>query len=619
MRLKPILRHPALWGGLLGLLWIVQSVVLVRGGNWGWRSLFKDWRRPLVWRSARFYRGETFAEQVTLLRQAIPPEALVVLPPVSDAPALGQTREMEWFLFPRQVTNCLDQACLEKWAAGKSAFVVWVPGAFEIRSAWMSRWLPLREDLGIVLPKGGAGRTLDVPSTGRRWLLEWGYEIALLFLMFLGGMGIGRVLKLRWESLPDGVILWALGSGLMTLGMYGLLLLGLSFRVSFVLVGGMMLLGGGWGGYGYLREGWPLKNAASFSRWAWRGFVPLLGWLVLLMVLAVGKGYHASDALSIWGVKGYGIAQWGLRQGTYLGLVRDYPLHVPLLIALPKALWGDAVGMSKLIFPLFLLGIMTVLYWSIYAQTQQPLWAFLGGAFWATAPLVVRHAEIAYANLALAFYLFLGLWVWHERNERLAAGLLLAWAVWTRPEGWILVGVALMLGWLGRRLAWEDKSVWLFPVLMTVFWLATRRLAYAYRYAPGVLSTFLPGVKAFLHGEIHLDAGWTIMAAWGRFGWPRLWGAVGGLALVGLMRWAWRGRERLGRRLPLSSKALLAISGGSVMLAVSVIYYFTAYFSNSVQWWINTGFDRLNLPGMLLLWYAVWAEGIVPTHPREVA
>jgi hypothetical protein len=477
------------------------------------------------------------------------------------------------------------------------------------------RWQFRNAAVGAAAPSAAA-KTPPQPDDRLapfRWLYEIAAELALLALMAWGGLGLEHLLGTGHRLGPlNLVVAWALGSGALTLGVYLLLLSGLPVRTAAAAAFlGMALLGF----WGWQQRGrpFPRLRPPAGALPAGKGFALLAGWVFLLAVLAVGKGYHATDALGIWGIKGYGIAHWGLRRGTYLGFVRDYPLHVPLLIALPKALWGDLTGASKLVFPLFLLGITAVLYRETYRRTHSEALAFLGAALWATAPLVVHHAQIAYANLAAACYIFLGVWLWHEKGEPLLAGVMLAWGVWARPEGWLLVGAALGAGALfsaSRHGLWK---VVLPPTAMFAFWLLTRRMAYAYRFAPGVLKTFLPGVVALLHGKIYPKVLWAVTAAWARFLWVHLWGALGILTLAGLAGVAFRQMAK-GPRLQQAGNAPLGRMTAAALSMIAVacgIYYFTAYLSEyTIQWWLNTGFDRMNLPAMAVLWYAAWLGGL---------
>ncbi len=589
---------------LLFFLWLAQMGFVIYQGDWGWRVLLRDWWKPLVWRSARFAHGPKVADRIMALRAAIPPRALVVLPP--DVTPLGRRvyeRELEWFLFPRKLTNCLTTACLQEKIAAGRAFVVWLPGAFPRDAVAPDRWRSLGEDLALVAPNAALARYWqpDPPLTLARWVLEALAALLLQTLMAWGGWGL-----LRWSGrglghpLLEAAAAWALGSGSMTLGVYVLLLLGLPLRVAVVVVAALLAVLGWRAWRNRTREGTPAL--ASIPRRAWVGFLFLAAWVGLLAGFAVGKGYHEGDALSIWGIKGYGIAVLGMREGTYRGLVRDYPLHVPLLIAFPKALWDDATGMSKIVFPLFLLGIVTLLYWEGYRLSKRVGWAFLGAGLWATAPLVVRHGQIAYANLGAAFYLLWGVWLAVMYRRFWLAGLLLAWVVWVRPEGWLLVAAVLPAMTLGLRDLRALRGAALPPVLMFALWLLTRRIAYAYRYAPGILKTFLPGVQALLQGQVVWEAWGAVLRAWRLLLDPEVWGLLGIFILLGLPALARMRQGEVARGL-----RTLALAGFAALLAVSGIYYFTAYLPESnVAWWLATGFDRMNLPTMALLWSAAW-------------
>lgn len=601
-------RTTGIFVGVLFLAWVGQTTFLIWQGNWGWRDLLRFWQQPLAWRSARFYRGPAFAERIAVLRAAVPPDALLVLPSDEMAP-LGKgvrERELEWFLFPRRLTNCLDMTCMRQWLAQGQAFVLWSPGAFELSGISRERLHPLSEDLIVVAPTGDLARYWfpEMPIPVARWLVELGAELLLLGLMTWGGWGVLAWGKLKSEEVSLGPMAWAVGSGGFTLGVYGLLLVGLSLQMAAIVMGVIMVALGGVGTWKAFQKS--EKRCWEIDWPAWGVFALLGGWTLLLAFLAVGKGYHATDALVIWGIKGYGIAHWGLRQGTYLGLVRDYPLHVPLLIALPKALWGDLTGMSKVVFPSFLLGILALLYWESYRRTRRLSLAFVVAGMWATAPLVVRHAEIAYANLPMAFYLLCGVWAWHVLRRPWLAGVLLAWSAWTRPEGWLVVGAVIFAGVIFTHSRRTMGSVLLFPGGMTILWLLTRRMAYTYRYAPGVLETFLPGVQALLRGQVLFPALVAVLSAWERFLWPRLWGVVGWVVLAGLLYMVVRVRSKATSAALVHSVWLLCGSGLSAAMAVTLIYYFAAYLPNhDIDWWIRTGFDRMTLPALAVLWSAV--------------
>jgi hypothetical protein len=124
--------------------------------------LRRTWRardEAAVIRSARLAYGSDFSDYVSFLRQTIPEESLVVLPSPEVDPVLGEMPFMQYFLFPRQLTNCAD---LAGWAecvvhyTGPHTYLIAVD-SFPPREGLEGRLLlPFDESRGIVLPAGGA-------------------------------------------------------------------------------------------------------------------------------------------------------------------------------------------------------------------------------------------------------------------------------------------------------------------------------------------------------------------------------------------------------------------------------------------------------------------------------
>ena len=81
--------------------------------------------QPALWRSAYFSQGDKFAGYILFLNENIPPGGRVVLPPVGFGPkALGTTPFMQFFLIPRPVINCLDEACAQKISVENTSILV---------------------------------------------------------------------------------------------------------------------------------------------------------------------------------------------------------------------------------------------------------------------------------------------------------------------------------------------------------------------------------------------------------------------------------------------------------------------------------------------------------------
>ena len=61
---------------------------------------------PMLERSITLSFGDNFAEYIGFLADVIPEEATVVLPPVEIDSTLGNVGLMQYFLYPRRITNC---------------------------------------------------------------------------------------------------------------------------------------------------------------------------------------------------------------------------------------------------------------------------------------------------------------------------------------------------------------------------------------------------------------------------------------------------------------------------------------------------------------------------------
>src|SRR3970040_1596483 len=98
---------------LLWLALLVQLAVLLRTKIqplaekvWEVRHL------SAVDRSAEIAFGSEFARYIRFLREAVPEDARVLVPPFDWEPVFGNIGLMQYFLFPREVVNCPNGADL---------------------------------------------------------------------------------------------------------------------------------------------------------------------------------------------------------------------------------------------------------------------------------------------------------------------------------------------------------------------------------------------------------------------------------------------------------------------------------------------------------------------------
>lgn len=201
------------------------------------------------------------------------------------------------------------------------------------------------------------------------------------------------------------------------------------------------------------------KSSEVIPRHPWegavtRGILLAVGALIgLSALLSVGLSYYSWDGIAIWGIKGYGIAS----EGTIFAAIEwgqtgtAFPMNIPIQIAIFKLLSGDLLPGSKLIFSIFYASLLLGSYYVFKVLKVSNLVSSMGVFILATTPIVFQHATIAYTNLPFTFYICMGAF-WGLRGlqrekmtEIVFAGLLMALASWTRPEGIVLAASLLIV------------------------------------------------------------------------------------------------------------------------------------------------------------------------------
>jgi hypothetical protein len=348
-----------------------------------------------------------------------------------------------------------------------------------------------------------------------------------------------------------------------------------------------------------------------------RGFADiwLIGFLLLALIsllIGVGKGYHATDEIMLWGAKGYGIAameslrdiiQWGTN-------TVPYPLQVPILIASAKLLFGEALPASKMVFSGYYLALMLVIYQCLLDRGVRRVLAGFSVLLIGTLPIVFRHATIAYANLPMSFYfvgaLLLLAWSLLEFQSRraeqaaLLSGMLFACAAWTRPEGlamaWLTTAFVLAAHYLLFRNRVEIRFlIYLFAplALYSLFWLVFKSSIYP--VMPDRSDIASEALSQISRGDLHInEALFVISSTLKRPFDYQTWGALG-LAIILIVG------SLVLVRTPRQSGTLILLSGIFLIGMTAGIYYLVSFDSvHDISWWISTGYDRMLLPGILL-------------------
>jgi hypothetical protein len=586
----------------------------------------KDFAQSGLWRSANFSQNLRFANYVEFLNENIPQSARVVLPPKEYGPWAGTTTPfMQFFLAPRQVYNCVQPpaACLADFSTANTYFLLFDVEAVQTTLSGMEpdRIRMFDQDWGVYVPRdGGNGSisTLPLFTSVAEIFKAAALPLLWLILLTISGYIIWVIFLPNSQTTSNAAVAYGLGTGLISLSLFLCLLAGLNlspliivFVSAFWFVISLIVLFVAKG----FRIGTILDNKLSGNFHLnidhWQVVYLILGGITTL--LAVGKGYHTTDAIILWGAKGYGIASHGLVEGAsqWGTSTTQYTLHIPILIAAFKALFNESLPASKLIFPLYFLGLLTLIY-DYLKKRIAVKWAGFGTLALATAPILFRHATIGYANLAFAFYFVAGALTiqdapdWSsdtlpELKYFFFSGVFFLLSAWTRPEGFILSALAISL-FSGILLAEKNhsdklKSILTLAAPLTVFGAAWVILAPRI-YRGSVRESGLIGqaISQIFQGNLHIpEAAFVLKSLGYEIINMNTWGIIGTGSILLLV-------------LGIGIKGKTFFSPILLLGWLSLVFYLAMYYVTSydkfqdISWWINTGLDRMIMPGIILIW-----------------
>ena len=344
---------------------------------------------------------------------------------------------------------------------------------------------------------------------------------------------------------------------------------------------------------------------------------------IVAAIFALGRSYSTWDAIAIWGIKGYGIAQeatiFGGREWGAHGL--NYPLNLPLQISFFRLFEGDLWPGSKLLFPIYYGTLLLGSYVFLSRRLEWKL-ATLGTLFLGTIPFVFEHATIGYANLPFSCYLVLGILQSIEgisdRNvhRQILGGTFLGLAAWTRPEGVFLVVAGIVSLALINRNTRHGKIhalAWMLPpVILSLPW----QVFTAVYGDQGLLSgSIVSMVRSWTEGNFRPESLYWILRflarqaiEWKIWGWITV--VIVILFLVNIRRLSLR-------KYPLQASLLAATLAIGASVAV---YYYLASYSQDLQYLLGTSVNRLFLPAWVLavLWsFMLAGETVEAPSPNE--
>lgn len=578
-----------------------------------------------LWRSANFRVSQKFADYILFLNANIPEDGRVVLPPQGGGNRVVRiTPFMQFFLAPRQVINCLDMECIQG-VDRQNTYIPFTSSTFPGRLALkVDQVLHFDKEWGLVMPLD-ARQGEGLPYRGFQSIFtiimySLGPAIWFIALTITGYISL-KIIFPGWSFTQKVVLGYGLGMLFLTLSVSIISLTGIPLSrdiiilISFVLFTSVISL--------FLlsrRESPKCDLVVSTPRAKW---INNGSWLLMFLLLglvatliSIGKGYHTTDAIQIWGAKGYGIAATGgvwdvMSWGTNSV---HYPLHVPVFVASSHLLFGENLPASKMFFSAYYVALLYLIYLMLLDDNLRSSIAGLGALLVGTAPLIFRHATIGYANLPLAFYLTAGVYLLiktvelSDRRESyslaIMCGVFFGGASWTRPEGLALslacVILLLSLGYFYNRLKIRHITLVLAPMFIYgLFWLLVKSMVYTRPAANSALA--LTAMNQIMVGDMHLADAWYVL----RNIFIRLidistWGVFGIVILLFLISFA----ITLSKRLVTVPFSLWV--GLLILILIFGIYYLTSFdMEHDISWWVSTGLDRMVFPGLILLWIGV--------------
>jgi len=616
---KSVQKGKYLIPGLFIILILVNLViVLPEIGSFG-LGILRNWDQTGLWRSARFASSANYADYIQFLKEEIPEDAIVIIPPKKVSTwELSDPPTMQFFLAPRTIVNCLTVGCGSDFIGRENTYILIMgldrfPGT-EIRP--LAENISMHNDTwGVYGPADGLGTGDQIPETIPVGNLLKNIFLPLHYFIFVlaAGYFIMSLLLPNFQPWMRVGLGYGFVMGINSFVGYLLLYFGIFEKSGNVLLGitaltllVILLLS--------------IKNRSALN--VFRDLVIRKEqfdiWVVIILlfgigysILSVGTGFYENDSIGVWGVKSSGIISEGLKGVITHGTnTTAYPLHIPVTLSMIRDYFGDSLPAGKLIFPLYYLSLLLVSYEFLNSTTRKDF-AGLGTLVLATMPLISRHAMIGYANLSVTFYLVAGVILLNKaltaNTDILPAlsGLFFGFVIWTRPEGlwfsaaiYILIFVRLLIS--DHQYKWRQYFLMIAPpLLLTGVWIITKNQFYivinpAERNINTLIQNFLAGIFNF--DELTQILGYFFKIIFD----VRNWGSIGlGMIAAIILTFVSKSKMRYYNWL------IWSVSIICILLMIGMYYVLSFDDSAGLDWWLTSGFYRMIMPGAVLMWLGI--------------
>jgi hypothetical protein len=587
-----------------------------------------------LWRSGKFAFSGNFSNFIDFLNDHIPEDAVVVIPPEEVSPwELSDSPTMQFFLAPREIRNCKEVSCGASFIGKDNTYIIVMgeetfPGSRIFDQAENIRMY--NDTWGVYGEFSEPELIPDSQNTGN--LIN---RLAVIVLQILASVLFILLAFMVGDFLLPNNSVWAnlgIGFGLLS-GIYSFA--GFLFMYFDLIQSPRILLFLFAGLTAILVVSILVKNKDRIKRLkeliTFRFQTDFCLIIIILLGLgfsffSIGSGFAGSDAYVLWGPKAIGLIEDGLpgvvNRGTNATI---YPLHIPILLAMFLDAFGNFLPLAKVIFPLFYFSLLLMMYEFLKGRFGNHL-SGLSTVVFGTLPLIARHARLGYANLPLTYYLTISvILLLNGLSKRggskgtffLLSGIFLAFSIWTRPEGTYLVLIIIIIGIVQLIRSSEGQMgsylrLIIPPLLMVLTWEMTSNQFYTgVSQAESGFSGFLRSIS---QGEFQLK---NVSAILGYLMQElvnfQTWGVIGAGLIMAVILGI---KKRYSFSIQSSTLAIAAIS--SVTLIIGIYYLLPFYFNPDVAWWLRSGFNRMIMPSIALLWLGiVWVINSTATAGEQ--
>jgi len=574
----------------------------------------------MVWRSGVNFIGGNFGDYLTFINENTPQEATIVIPPRElGNPFIAHTNIMQFFLSPREVINCTNISCLEGFIDDNVYILIIEPQIFPGEDGDLPNRIKYMDGKwGFIAPnEESVEYYVGLPhfTSIEEIILAIAKPVIWIMLISLLGMVIIRLLIPNWSFLSQALVGSIFSLMLFSLIAFFFLILGYLLSQELILsLSGLFIILAIVIGIKFRKTIIDKKVFKKINfQTAFFEFTFIFIGLASVLI-AVGKGYFSSDGIVIWGSKGYGILEEGLIPGiaNWGTTASGYPLGIPILIATMKSLFGEILPASKLIFPIFYLGLIFSI-WELFKVKTKQIWAGIFTLLLISAPLISLHGTIAYANLPFTtLYLFSSVLPIYlisikasKKQHFILFGVLQIFSIWVRPEGIYLVALYMIIlaFYLQKKLQkgwWSRYQYMLIPtIIFIIFWIITSNYIYIEQPESSFLSVT---INSFKNGNFRIREGiFTFKSILKILLSPSEWGLIGYIMVFSLML------SIFYKKLNFETTAIILIGLFATLLTSGLVYLisFTPQVGCDLNCWVFTGMKRYNIPGLVLMYIGI--------------